>query len=61
MSFDIAVKFLLLLPTQLLSITMTSSIPNQMKAAVITDFKKPMKCDTIDTPSDLQDYEILVQ
>lgn len=61
MSWDIEFFLLLLLPTQPISLTMTSSIPNQMKAAVITDFKKPMKCDTIDTPSDLQDYEILVQ
>jgi len=40
---------------------MTKSIPKTMKAARITDFNKPMACEEMAVPSDLKDYEILIQ
>jgi D-arabinose 1-dehydrogenase-like Zn-dependent alcohol dehydrogenase len=40
----------------------TQSIPATMKAAYIEGFKKPMKVDKQrKVPSDLEDYDILVQ
>lgn len=40
---------------------MSPSIPSQMKAARIAEFKKPMSVDTVDVPVELGPNDVLIQ